>query len=196
MDIDSWFFTRWIPGLSITISNKITALVLTQRNLSLILPQITLSLNTLSNGMRFPHPELCSYSVTQSIEQLQPDVIYTLAFMWDLKKRLLTFKCFLPPLQIILKMLVTITFKLHAKASFVARKVTVITGVSADFSGNSSLHFRNRHAKISGMKTPKKYTNSLPNTASLTSLLTGSIAVRFESKEKHFEAHNNHKSTL
>lgn len=46
------------------------------------------------------------------------------------------------------------------------------------------------------MKTPKKYTNSLPNKASLTSLLTGSITVRFESKERHFEAHNHHKSTL
>lgn len=93
-------------------------------------------------------------------------------------------------------MFVTIAFKSHAQASFEARKVTVITGVSADFSGNSSLHFRNRHAQISDMKTPKKYINSLPNTASLTSLLSGSITVRFQSKEKHFEAHNRHKFTL
>ena len=54
--------------------------------------------------------------------------LYTFFYV-RLKEKVLTFKCSLLPLKIILKMLVTITFKSHAKASFVARKVTVITGV-------------------------------------------------------------------
>lgn len=47
----------------------------------------------------------------------------------EIKRKSPYFQMFLASTKNNLKMLVTITFKSHAKASFVARKVTVITGV-------------------------------------------------------------------